>query len=249
MLRIVGLAITITFSAIVTPSKAGQATLSNFSIDQIIRQFDAVAFGREHDSGPANSISRWEDAPRIGLFVSPAFTGQLPTDLIRQQLVEISKLTGLDIRASERPQEASLRLGFFPRESFPDLQTGPDAATETYRRFVSTSACLGMAKTGDQSQVGEILFGLVIIGTDIPVTLQMHCLLEELVQIMGLPSDACHYQPSLFCERDFVSEMAPADKILLKALYDPRLEAGMPRKTALEVARAVILDLLAADEP
>lgn len=249
MLRMSALIVAAIISVFATPTKAYQESLSNLSIDQIIRQFDSVVFGREHGAGPAASISRWEDAPSIGLFISPSFTGKLPTDLIRQQLAEISELTGLDITATDRPQEASLRLGFFPRDSFSNLQAAPDSDVKENRRFVTTSACLGIVKTGEQAQVGEILFGLVMIGTDIPVSLQMHCLLEELVQIMGLPSDACHYQPSLFCEQDFVSEMTPADKILLKALYDPRIETGMPRKTALQVARAVILDLLAADDP
>ena len=84
---------------------------------------------------------------------------------------------------------------------------------------------------------------VIMIGTDIDEGLRRHCLLEEMVQMMGLPNDACFYRPSLFCEDDYVSGMTQADIMLFKTLYDPRLQPGMAREDALPIARQILAEL------
>ena len=64
------------------------------------------------------------------------------------------------------------------------------------------------------------------------------------VVIVGLPNDACHYRPSLFCEADRVFALTPADRILLRTLYDPRLSAGMAREEALPIVRIIVGELM-----
>src|SRR3546814_11974343 len=114
---------------------------------------------------------------------------------------------------------------------------GPHDEPE-YRRWVETSACIALAvgEGGDGGR-GRIKSGAIAIGTDIPEPQRQHCILEELVQVLGLPNDACHYRPSLFCEKDRVFTMTPADELLLRALFDRRLPSGMPRAEGVPIAR------------
>src|SRR5690606_4354580 len=100
----------------------------------------------------------------------------------------------------------------FPRRDFASIPATPDADRAQYERFVTRSACLGMAG-GASDHPGDIKTGAIMIGSDIKADLQQHCLLEELVQVMGLPNDACHYRPSLFCEADRVYALSREDQI------------------------------------
>lgn len=82
------------------------------------------------------------------------------------------------------------------------------------------------------------------LGREISARTRTHCLLEELVQVLGLPNDPCRYRPSLFCEDDFVTQLTAVDRILIQALYDPRLATGQPRDEALATVETIVADLV-----
>jgi len=71
------------------------------------------------------------------------------------------------------------------------------------------------------------------------------CLLEEMTQVLGLPADSDLIRPSIFSSRDWAEELSINDKILVRALYDDRIEPGMTRAEAQPVIREVISDLVA----
>ena len=70
-----------------------------------------------------------------------------------------------------------------------------------------------------------------------------HCLLEEISQSLGLPNDSDLIRPSIFSDRDQLTEPSRTDKILLKALYHPRLKAGLARREAIRAVRKIIAEL------
>ena len=211
-------------------------------LNALVAQFDAVAMGHEHGARPA-IIRKWDVAPKLALFTSPGFDIRPYLSQIVEQVKEIAGLSGLSLQLEPAGAEASLRLGFFPRADFAALDKGDDNADD--RQFVRTSQCLGVSRL-DAGHAGRIVGGAIMIGTDIEEALRRHCLLEEMVQMMGLPNDACNYRPSLFCESDHVFKMTKADIVLLETLYDPRLTAGMPREQALPIAREILSEHLAA---
>lgn len=103
------------------------------------------------------------------------------------------------------------------------------------------SVCIGRAIYGEQKNV--LVKAVVVFDIDARDELMRHCIAEEMVQVMGIPNDACKYRPSLFCEDDLVDEMQPADRVLLRTLYDPRLKPGMTREEAMPIAREIIREL------
>lgn len=214
----------------------------DISAGQMLRQFDDVIFGHEHGVS-TEVLLRWATAPSIALFVARDHEGAPPVGRVDEVLDEIGKLTGLPSDRASRPEQATLRLGFFPRGDFAALPAAPEADAADYDRFTGTSACLGLARTSPR-EPGVLEAGLIMIGSDISPELQNHCILEELVQVMGMPNDACHYQPSLFCEDDHVDRLTEADSILVRTLYDPRLKTGMSRESALSVAEEIIREAL-----
>lgn len=207
-----------------------------------MRQFDAVVFGHEH--GPSRSlVQKWTSAPDLALFTAERWDPKPYLPALQAHIVELGRLTGLAVKPRRADAaHASLRIGFYPRAAFAQMpRVGSDAEFE---RWVTTSACIALA-VQDPAQAGRIVAAAIAIGTDIPEGQRRHCILEELVQAMGLPNDACHYRPSLFCEKDRVFALTGADRVLVRTLYDPRLKAGMKRTEALPLVRAIMTELLA----
>ena len=69
------------------------------------------------------------------------------------------------------------------------------------------------------------------------------CLEEEIVQSLGLSndSDATH---SIFNDDQRLSRLTEHDKILLRTLYDPRLEAGMTEGEAMPLVAEIVREML-----
>lgn len=78
---------------------------------------------------------------------------------------------------------------------------------------------------------------------------RMHrCLYAELFQAVGPENDACHYRPSLFCDGEANETPAWADRVIMKATFDPRLRDMMPKAEAMPIARVIIRELYDAWE-
>lgn len=207
----------------------------------VVEQFSNVAFGHEHGVS-RNIIQKWSVPPSIGYFVRPQFDAQPHIIRISRLLTDINGLTGLSVASPTPKSIVTLRFGFYPRADFRKLPIRKES--EESRRFLTESACVALP-ISSPDRPGDITTGAIVIGTDISDGLRRHCILEELVQVLGLPNDACKYRPSLFCEEDIVDEMTPADRILLAALYDDRIVVGMSRMDAMPVVRIVISELYA----
>jgi hypothetical protein len=73
------------------------------------------------------------------------------------------------------------------------------------------------------------------------------CILEEIIQSLGLIGDTIERFDSLFVEHGSWRKDFPLnDKILLRTLYDPRLRDGMARAQAMARVERIIPELLAA---
>jgi len=74
-----------------------------------------------------------------------------------------------------------------------------------------------------------------------------YCILEEIIQSLGLLGDTIEYFESLFVEQGSWRQDFPLnDKILLRTLFDPRLRDGMDRAQAMARVERIIPELLAA---
>ncbi len=65
-----------------------------------------------------------------------------------------------------------------------------------------------------------------------------HCLVKMTARAFGLFADSDVVQPSVFSADGAKLDYLPInDKIILRTLYDPRIEHGMKREDAMEIAR------------
>ncbi len=72
---------------------------------------------------------------------------------------------------------------------------------------------------------------------------QERCLWAELSQMIGPTNDACLYRPSLFCDGETNTRMTWADRLIMKATFDPRLQRGMSPAEAMPIARTILREL------
>lgn len=181
------------------------------SLDRYVRMFEATAFG--NDFGPDHEIfDRWESPePGMPAIIRVRILGDDHgyRAEIAATLVELSDLTGHDIR----------------------LAVGPVEIASILIRFENRTFCLVQNRVGS---VSTVMLNFRFTKT---------CIKEELVQALALSGDSCIIVDSIFCGDVFRETYSRHDKILIRAAFDPRLQAGMPRDDAMAVARIILREL------
>jgi hypothetical protein len=85
---------------------------------------------------------------------------------------------------------------------------------------------------------------IAIIRDEHPSLLRRSCVHEEVAQGLGLPNDSPTVRPSIFNDDEEFALLTPHDELLLRILYDPRLQPGMTPATARETVRQIADELL-----
>lgn len=132
------------------------------------------------------------------------------------------------------------------------LRPGSKSGARTSLDFVndwhgSSSPCAATMFWRNEEQspkFGEISFAVVAIRTDLGDRLLQACIEEELAQIMGLPNDNAEVRPSVFNDDQEFSLLTDHDALLLRTLYDDRLQPGMPVGAAIPLVRKITAELL-----
>ena len=229
-------------ASLVIAGLSGCADLVGPSPERVVEQFEKVTFLREFSEGE-QSLTKWTSPTVSVAAVAPRLDQLSEAAGLDRALERAAALTGLRF-ARTLPDDSRIRIAFLPRRRFDDLPPALLAGGTQYRRLVSTSACMVLLLR--RPDAPDLHGAMVVIASELPQEHRRHCLLEEFVQSLGLPNDHCAYRPSLFCDRDRVLELQPADEILLRTLYSPRLRPGMTRAEAMPIARELISELWAA---
>lgn len=207
------------------------------SIDHLVGFFETVVFGAEIDDRMKSLvIARWGGALRISV------KGQATPEHIqsvRRHLAVIKNLTGISIEKVEAPEKPeNLTILFLPATEMAKVKIkGVDPAY--IRQIAGPLSCyfLSFKKPPD-----TIVRGVIVVNTQRTEDAIDHCLLEELVQSMGLPNDTDMLRPSIFSDHDQLFSLSRSDEILLRTLYDARMTEGLGHDAALNVARKIISD-------
>jgi|GEM_PF-668011 len=209
------------------------------SYERVVAQFQVAAFGSDFSDREV-PLSRWIGHIRWRADLPDnAMAAEIRRALPRH-MADITAATGIRFREVDGQAKAEVTIALAPRRAFAarlaDLMTENPEVTH----LAHDSACNAVYMVFGGTMIYR---SRILIGADIPASLRRDCVLEEVVQAMGLPADACHYRPSLFCEADRVYRLHGPDAILLRTLYDPRLTPGMSRAEAMPIAREIIWEL------
>ncbi len=189
---------------------------------------------------------KWETEPVVGVGFAQKHQATAKETLadIANALKIIKAETGAKFRFNKDIEKANVRVLFLPRKDYGALLAKlPGLESNDWQQFARNALCLGVPLTNTAGSAA-IAGVVVLLPTDRSLHDRRACAYEELFQSTGLVADACEYRPSLFCEADrHIIEPTETDKLLLKALYDPRLEAGMSEAEAMPIARTILREM------
>lgn len=109
------------------------------------------------------------------------------------------------------------------------------------KEIVEDAGCLAIIFT---EVTGKIAEGTAIISTANPDRFIRECILHEFVHDLGMYTHSVVIRPSIMSPRADISDFSVNDRIVLRTLYDERIEPDMRRGKALKVAREIIAELV-----
>lgn len=234
-----------------------------FTDTQLARNFVRIALFNEYrdDSDfqrPQATVSRlrrWTDPIRMSVeFGNTVPLAQRDVDLasVSAYAARLSRATGVPISITDQnPNFRVLFLGEDDRRLYgPRLrQLIPSISDATVRTFVNLPrdqlcVVIGTFAPGQSNYVKAV----AMIRAEHPNLMRSACIHEELAQGMGLANDSPSARPSIFNDDEEFALLTTHDELLLRMLYDTRLQTGMEPSVAAPIARQIARDYLAAGQ-
>ena len=215
-----------------------------------MRYFDIVAFGNEFTGKRFARVRKWADPIRIGL------QGKYPEYFelfVLQQILDLQQLTNHRIELYYSPtlqrkkllpsdfdqKKTNVILFYLPRDKISDAVTKYfDNDPAQVAAIVKSSTCFAKFFT----RRDEIRAAIAVFPAEHPKDFMRACVVEELMQILGLPNDSATVEASIFNDHSQHFELTKNDRMLVQVLYDPRITFAMPRQQALRLARTITLE-------
>lgn len=172
---------------------------------------------------------------------------------VRAYTERLAELTGLDMQMG--PQSTANMLVLFlnaeeriefsadlPRQ-YPDIEPAViDAFANSPREIFC--AAIAFTRPGER---GVYDHALILIKAEHSEAMRTSCIEEEMAQAMGLTNDSATARPSIFNDTKEFAFLTEHDEMLLRMLYDPRLEAGMTAREASPLLTEIAHDALDAE--
>ena len=201
-------------------------------------KFEEIVFG--NDFGPdSERVVKWGTS--IKIVIATAIPDRLRQDL-SDILSQARRLTGIDMRLAKKGGRNSIYVHYAPHAQFVPI----------LRRFYpSRSKSLDWLRSASCFFSGiprsyEYKWAVIGIADDLGEKETRSCIFEEIFQGLGPGKNSNALPPSISSIWDTQTELSLNDKIILRALYDPRITPGMARAQAMGIAREVIAGLVAA---
>lgn len=231
-----------------------------FTDSVLTRNFVRIALFDEYVEGAAGELRaeatvsrlrRWEQPISLSIeFGSSVPLAQRDRDTasIGTFANRLGRLTGVPIRQTGQTGNFHiLVLNEGDREGYePRLRSlVPGISDGSVRAFLNPprdTFCLAIAfAEGGGSTYGQ---AIILIRGENPDLLRLACIHEEMAQAMGLANDSETARPSLFNDNNEFGRLTTHDELLLRMLYDDRLEPGMGVAQAAPIAKAIAAELV-----
>ena len=117
-----------------------------------------------------------------------------------------------------------------------------DASVRAFMEVPRDTLCLVLAFSQDGSP--QYSQAVALIRGEHPDLMRLACIHEELAQGLGLANDSPRARPSIFNDDEEFGLLTTHDELLLKMLYDRRLQTGMAAAEAAPIARVIATELM-----
>ena len=222
-----------------TALTAGPVRRDNAAIAQ---DFDDLVF--ETEGG-----RRFEKLNKLREPIAVAFLGHRFEEyrpFARDFVREVAQVADIDIFLADTPEQAAqaasrvqIRFVSFGEMdiSTPDAQCIFLAGSEPFWRIIDDEA--RYTELAQLISPSEMTVYIPINATPEEVR---ECLYEEITQALGPQNDLLHLHDSIFNDENSHSRPTPYDMLILKALYDDRLQPLQSREEVMAVLPAILAD-------
>ena len=226
-----------------------------FTADMLARNFEQIVFYNEYASalqgrGGQSPLRRWSVPIRFDIIFGAGVSGTQRTkdeDQIRAYVERLERVTGhpmshfgtpnfIVIIASEDDRGEAL-------DAAADRVPGITRTSLDPLRSLNRDTYCAVAAYAAGSEPNTYTAAVAVIRSENPGLLRESCIHEELAQGLGLANDSRDARPSIFNDDDEFALLTNHDELLLKILYDKRLEAGMTAAEAAPITRIIAREL------
>jgi len=208
-------------------------------VERLVAHFDRLAFRANR----RERVTRWVTPIRIALRGDDAERWR---PMVAAYAARLATLTGLEIGLVDRTRDSSanLYLKLVPRERLYRLAIAYDDVTA--RSILREKADDGFGMTIIIPMTAtKITEAAVLLATDPGDDWLAMAIRHDLVHALGMLFHSTVLQPTLMGPEIGLSDLSDGDRIVIRALYDPRLRPGMTSDEAMPIARAIIGELVA----
>lgn len=232
---------------------------TRFTAADLLRNFSRIAFVDEYRLGPTNAndtgfnrLRRWTKPVRMSVtFGGSISPEQRKTDSadIAAYAARLSRLTGHPI-SNAPSSSANFHVMVMSLDDRDELAShirrivdNPSRATlSLFRNLPRSTHCLVWAQPSvDNAAIYDS--AIVLIRAEHPHLGRKSCIHEEMAQGLGLIKDSPNARPSIFNDDEEFAFLTTHDEMLLKMLYDRRLQPGMSFDQARPIAMQIAAEL------
>lgn len=225
-----------------------------FTRQDLVSTFRNTAFAYEFDvqdgrvvSWPsAKRLNRWEKPIRFLIEGDAIASDDLPE--IQRLLARISRSTGLTFVRVESDHD--MRVSIVSKAGRAPVSAtlhgpNPEFLRDRFETWSRTPAWIcGASLIPDPEGQGEIGYTHIYVNSETVGLARLSCLHEEIAQSLGLTNDTTLTLPSAFNDNQQFAFVTDFDLLLLKILYDPRLQVGMSWTDAQQTVNAIAAELV-----
>lgn len=224
-----------------------------FTAEDLSQAFRRSVFSSGEKTAASGALRRW---PGPIFYRTFAFCSQRSENrLVAETMRRLTKQTRRRILAQNPGQAYEVEIRFLAPEDFaPLLDRARDVPkfARFVREFRDTPqlACtqrIVFGPEGASPTQSDILAAFVFIRAGLPDRLNRSCVEKGLAVAMGALSDHPDNRPSIFNDVPEFALLTTHDELLLRILYDPRLEAGMTEAEAMPIVRQIARELVAGE--
>ena len=227
-----------------------------FSADILARNFVQIALFNEYDGnfsgrGGASPLRRWAAPVRMQvIFGDGVAASQRTRDAaaVRSYASRLARVSGHPVTTGGTPNFIVVIAGEDDRAEalaqaaarIPGITTGSLRSFRDLPREVYCAVGVYSAGTNPNTYTAAV----AVIRAENPDLLRTSCIHEELAQGLGLGNDSPAARPSIFNDDDEFALLTRHDELLLRMLYDRRLQIGMNAAQASPIARQIARELV-----
>ena len=233
---------------------------SLYSTQNLIENFEKIALYNEYiiknnefiSQEKESNLKRWNRAIKINIIHGENSSNkQIKIDKKNISIFtrRLASITGLEMSISEvNGNFIILFLDLDERRDFGQKlsQLMPQLTPAMIKTITSSprSTFCSAFSLSEPPKNYEYTAALVLIKSEHSKVMRKSCIHEEMAQSLGLTNDSKSARPSIFNDDEEFALLTRHDELLLKILYDKRLEPGMNNKIALPIVRQIAEELM-----